>query len=889
MEQYSRVVVLSGLVCVLVLIALGIGSGGVLAQPGLDGSEHGPGDPITAATNDTAVEIDPAVAAADSEVTVLVRFDGHPTDATSNDTGTSVDAMRGWANTTRQPFERFAAEHDAVEIDRRLWVANGVVATVDAERLPVRQVGAVRNVTAIHAPMTVSTLDAAASDTGGDARPSVAASQPDERDAGLRLESTGDDRSVTPGLDSVRVPGTWDLYETRGEGVRVAVLDTGVDPDHPDIDLAADGWVEFDETGTRVDSVPYDPNGHGTHVSGTVAGGNATGTAIGVAPDVELLHAKTFSDDGSATFSQIAAGVQWAVENDVEVISMSFGSSSTREMAFVDLVHTAEHADVAVVAASGNAGENTSVSPGDVYESLTVGAVDDEGEVASFSGGETVSRDEWSSPPDTWPETYVVPDVVAPGVDVESAVPGGGTRTFDGTSMAVPHASGVVALAVAASDDSLAPAAIRDLLRNTATDLGAPDERQGVGRIDAYSAVGAVGAPGCGRIEYAGTVTLRENLSTTSDCLTIASDDVVIDGHGHSITGSESGTGVLIDGESRENVTIRNVTVSGFEAPIRVADETAVADLRVRDTTVENANGPVVVTDGSDVEMDAVTKSHPAETGLVIERSEDVSLSEVTVRKAGRHGIVLDDVSGATVESTTIDADHGGLRVLQSDTVTVRNGTVVGDNAGVGDSAGVHVRAGDAVELADVAVDGSTPVRIDDGVTDTVASNVSIGAASGISFRSRDTRLRFSQLDVEPPVDTVAVTDALDVEVSDGRTRLTLPYALPAETDASDVEFRYHDGIEWNLTESETDQEAETLTADLRGNGTALGVVPADQEHESGVTLRVFDAVDANDDGRLTLGELRLAVADWGRDGHVADTRVTLGDIRKLVAWWQTQ
>jgi hypothetical protein len=170
------------------------------------------------------------------------------------------------------------------------------------------------------------------------------------------------------------------------------VLDTGVDADHPDIDLASDGWVEFDASGERLDTEPHDSSGHSTHVTGIVAGGNASGRYVGVAPEARLLYGKVLDDGG--TFAQITAGIEWALERDADVISMSFGipanDDSVYEEAFIEPIRTASEAEAVVVTSSGNTGQGATGSSGNVYDAVAVGAVDDDGEVAAFSSGETV-------------------------------------------------------------------------------------------------------------------------------------------------------------------------------------------------------------------------------------------------------------------------------------------------------------------------------------------------------------------------------------------------------------------------------------------------------------------------------------------------------------------
>ncbi len=318
-------------------------------------------------------------------------------------------------------------------------------------------------------------------------------------------------------------PSTWGLAKTgadrvhserkiTGAGVRVAVLDTGIDAAHPDLAgklTSADpadpahpgGWIEFDAEGRPVPgSVPHDSAYHGTHVAGTVAGGDASGTQIGVAPDAELMGGLVIPG-GRGSLAQVIAGMQWAIApyaadgtpagKPADVVSMSLGSDGYADE-LVEPARNIARAGVFPAFAIGNECFQGSASPGNVYESVSVGATDADDNVADFSCGEIVHKSNWSAPPAEWPDTYVVPDVSAPGVDVLSALPDGGYGTLDGTSMATPHVSGTVALMLQAQPDLTADEALAVLTGTSRADdrYGAlPNARYGHGRIDAYAAV----------------------------------------------------------------------------------------------------------------------------------------------------------------------------------------------------------------------------------------------------------------------------------------------------------------------------------------------------------------------------------------------------------------
>jgi subtilisin family serine protease len=304
------------------------------------------------------------------------------------------------------------------------------------------------------------------------------------------------------GVDAIGALATWGSYAARGRGVVVAVLDTGVDLQHPDLAGKVVATQVFGPDGAASPDAMSDNNGHGTHVCGILAGGDASGKWIGVAPEASLAVAKVANDSGLATDAAVLAAVSWALEQGAAVINLSLSGNVAgpeTPAVYTSAFATCVRRGAAVVAAVGNRGAGTSGSPGDDFLTLAVGAVDPEGNIAGFSGGLTqVVRTSMIFPAEALPLTYVKPELCAPGVGVLSAAPGGEWATLSGTSQASPHVAGGMAILLSATTIGHLPAIQRprmlaDLLLGTVDELGegGQDNRYGYGRINMLRAVGA--------------------------------------------------------------------------------------------------------------------------------------------------------------------------------------------------------------------------------------------------------------------------------------------------------------------------------------------------------------------------------------------------------------
>lgn len=279
------------------------------------------------------------------------------------------------------------------------------------------------------------------------------------------------------GVAHLRAPELWAQGWT-GAGVRVAHLDTGVDPTHPCLDGAVVEFAEFDHTGRRVAGATArdgDHDGHGTHTAATIAGREVDGVRVGVAPGAELCSALVI--EGGDITARILGGMDWAIGVGARVLSMSLGIRGLVN-SFLDVVAILRDNGVLPVVAIGNEGPGTSRSPGNYPTALSVGAHDRDGVIAGFSSSQRFQRRHHP----------LTPDVVAPGVDVVSAGPGGGWQTLSGTSMATPHVAGLAALLMQAHPDAGVDAVERAILESA--DLGEmPAERANRGAVNGLRAL----------------------------------------------------------------------------------------------------------------------------------------------------------------------------------------------------------------------------------------------------------------------------------------------------------------------------------------------------------------------------------------------------------------
>ncbi|MFP4635727.1 MAG: S8 family serine peptidase, partial [Nitriliruptoraceae bacterium] len=258
-----------------------------------------------------------------------------------------------------------------------------------------------------------------------------------------------------------------------GEGVKVAILDTGIDPDHLALDVDTSLGVNcVDEDGEPTDGSTDDGHGHGTHVAGTTSASIDDGDFVGAATAAEVVPVKVLGDDGSGSFESIICGIDHVTANaaTISLANMSLGGSgeageSCTSTTLREAICASVDEGVTYTVAAGNDGSDASgFVPAAYPEVITVSALDEERSARVTGGGPP--RTETGEGLASFSNHGEAVDVIAPGVDIDSTLAGGGYGEKSGTSMAAPHVAGVAALMIATNPD-LSPAQVEATLQST--------------------------------------------------------------------------------------------------------------------------------------------------------------------------------------------------------------------------------------------------------------------------------------------------------------------------------------------------------------------------------------------------------------------------------------
>ncbi len=395
---------------------------------------------------------------------------------------TKTSAVRSGVTAFASP-ETFDKFEDQVLVFEGIGVSTTMMTETQAKKVADDEgVVAVEEDFEVHA-LTLADANAGVvpQKNGGDIVESTEVYPETEEFEGVTLESL-----ISP--PQLVLPTPWNVLairgnrawpRTTGRDVKVAIIDTGIDDDHQDLSIY--GGASF------VSGVASwnDDHGHGTHCAG-IAGGRQSRGFIGVAPECELYAVKVLAGNGSGFLSWVLAGMAWAVQNDMEVASMSLGSDvSAADAACSPSFQTAAQQLInngcIVIAAAGNAGSQPNHwvgQPARCQGFMAVGSIDRQRHWSTFSSfGSTFG-----------PFSNV--EISAPGSSINSSRMGGGHTVMSGTSIPCPHVA-VAAALLKQLHPTWSPERIRARLSNTATDLGAPgnDEKLGHGLVNCEAAV----------------------------------------------------------------------------------------------------------------------------------------------------------------------------------------------------------------------------------------------------------------------------------------------------------------------------------------------------------------------------------------------------------------
>ncbi len=495
-------------------------------------------------------------------------------------------------------------------------------------------------------------------------------------------------------IAQIRAPDVWALGRT-GAGAVVGSFDTGVEGTHPDLApryRGNDAISWFDPYGQHAS--PYDNNGHGTHTTGTMVGGDLSGQSIGVAPGARWIAAKAWDDADNATESAFHQIFEWFLApggdpaNAPDVVNSSWGLDPA--LCFTDFqadVQALRAAGIVPVFAAGNGGPDpgTVLAPGSYAESYAVGSTDFFDDISYFSS-------QGPSPCDG----AIKPNISAPGEFILSTFPGGNYAFLDGTSMATPHVSGAAAVLLSI-DPTMTVDEVEAAISAGAVDLGTPgaDNAFGYGRLDlAESArlvlgiekVGVVATnrithesgtlPGVFTVSRTGATDAALTLTyTVSGTATSGSDYLALPGSVAIPIGSSSATIVVTpihDGiyELDETVIVTLDPIPNFVVSPKTATVTIVSDELPPDLVISAMSAPANAAPGATITVTDTTRNQG--TGAAQASTTRYYLSTNNVLDAGDvmlgsrpiPALAAGDMSTGTVTLTIPAGTAGGVYYL---------------------------------------------------------------------------------------------------------------------------------------------------------------------------------------------------------------------------------
>jgi len=505
-----------------------------------------------------------------------------------------------------------------------------------------------------------------------------------------------------------------------GDGIKVAILDTGIDWNHPDLADSYKGGHDF----VNDDTDPMDDNGHGTHCAGIVAAEDNDAGVIGVAPKAYLYAVKVLDSSGSGYEDDVAAGIQWCIDNGIQIISMSLGSDSDLPLV-KEKCDAAYNAGLLLVAAAGNDGwskfiRDTVDYPARYSSVIAVGATDSSDNRAVWG---------FFSASSTGPDL----ELMAPGDEINSTYWDDTYETLSGTSMACPMVAGTAALVWKAFPD-YTNVEVRERLQSTAEDLGDPgrDDEFGYGLVDAEAAATPPDTPPTVSIVNPadGTTVAGSVLIQVS-----ASDDKGVSSVEYSI---DDGT---------YNAMTYNSTSGYWEATwdsTTVADGSHAITARATDTISQMATDSITVTVDNVDEPPTVSITEPAEGAFVsgtitIEASASDDRGIEKVEFYVDDGLLATDTTApyeCSWDTTTAADGSYGIKAVATDTagqtgsnmvtVTVDNTAPVVDVVEPAEGATVSGMITIKASVTEINVD-KVEYRIDTGNFATMTYNETSG------------------------------------------------------------------------------------------------------------------------------------------------------------------
>lgn len=634
-----------------------------------------------------------AVLSPDEFVRVIVRMQDQPFVSAAMGADTVKFMLQENAARTQRPVLDFLAQHEArgdVKVYNSFWLVNAAFAEI--------RVGAVEDLAAL--PGVASIYEEYMFTVDEAARDSVVVQQP----------------AAAPVWDSYATTYAHQVWEMgyKGAGATVAIADSGIDIDHPELAGAMGGegpfhegyWAEFDANGNMVPgSVPHDTDYHGTHVASTAVGRSVGEYTVGMAPEATLAGVIVIPY-GEGSWAQVMAGLQWVAEQGFDVVNGSFGANTINSDMAVATDNLAA-AGVAPVFSSGNWSPLNPTSyppgtPGNTPSAIAVGGFDLDGTSAWYNFGGIIEYPGYEYPDEF---SKMKPNLSAPGIEVFAADAYAGYRLMGGTSAASPHVAGAVALMLSANPD-LTVDEIKEALYSSVggheedygwADFPTKDLDLGWGRLNALRAVRAVLPTGV-FTNVSGTVKTGDEFGDYP----IAGATVTFSGPVEAVFETDH-RGVFA-GEVAEGYYTVTATAPGYKAA-------------TRELTVISTGQPI------EVDFALEPSPHGSVVGTVADAADDAPLAGVTVRSETGESTAT-DASGTywlelaegthrlTFEKVGYFTEERELAVIPEQTLQADVAMTFGHKTLVG-----TVRDTDGQGIADVAVrvDGFDEATTDDG------------------------------------------------------------------------------------------------------------------------------------------------------------------------------